>query len=119
MIQKGTQLIPIDKTGVYLVNTFHLYQGGRRKIAHVSNFIKTSVRVVNPESILPKKKKTLALVINTKFRVVKNDGSLAQFFENHCILLKRKLVFRNKDITFPGSRTLKRKKLMFKFPGIL
>jgi ribosomal protein L14 len=119
LIKKETKLIPIDKSGVFLIQVFHLYKGGMRKVSTISDFVKTSVKISHPEALLTKKKKTTALITNTVFRIIKLDGSIINVYENNCLLIKRKLILRNKDITFPVTRKLKRKKLSFKFPGVL
>lgn len=119
MIQKESFLRPLDKTGVFLVKTFHLYKGFHRKHAFVGNFIKVSCRVVKPDVFLKKKSKSIALIVKSRFISNKLDGSINIFYENNCLLIKRKLNLRSKDITGPGDRKILRKKLLYKFPGII
>lgn len=119
MIQKETHLLPVDKTGALLVKAFHLYRGGRRKVSTVGEFIRVSIRAVKPDLPLRKKQKVISLITVTTFRVVKPDGSVIRLFLNGCILLKRKSVLRSKEITAPGTRAFRRKKLLYKFPGVL
>lgn len=119
MIQKETFLKPADKSGVLLVKTFHLYKGFSRKVSFVGNFIKISAKSVKPEATLKKKGKSIALINKTKFISSKKDGSIQFFYENSCILFKRKLVLRSKELTGPVDYNLKRRKLFYKFPGVL
>lgn len=119
MIQKQTYLNTIDKTGVLLVNTFHLYKGYNRHISFVGNFIKISIKNIKSDSLLKKKGKSIALITNTKFKNFKKDGSFLFFYENSCILLKKKLILRSKELIGPSSYSIKRKKLLYKFTGIL
>lgn len=119
MIQKESFLKPSDKSGVLLVKTFHLYKGFSRKFAFVGNFIKVSARSVKPEASLKKKGKSIALINKTKYISKKLDGSVYFFYENSCILIKRKLVLRSKELLGPADYNLKRKKLYYKFPGVL
>ena len=119
MIQKESQLRNLDKSGVLFVNTFHLYKGFSRKHSYVGNFIKVSVRKSKTDSFLKKKSKSIALFVKSKFISNKLDGSLNIFYENNSILIKRKLVLRSKDIVGPGDRKIMRRKLMYKFPGII
>lgn len=119
MIQKESFLKPVDKSGVLLVKTFHLYKGFHRNHSFVGNFIKISVKSVKPDSNLKKKSKSIAMIVKSKFKSNKLDGSLIFFYENSCILFKRKLILRSKEITGPGAYGILRRKLFYKFPGIL
>ena len=96
-----------------------MYKGGKRKISEVGNFVKISVKILKPESFLKKKSKSISLLTALKFKSLKKDGSCVFFKKNHCVLLKRKLIFRSKDFSEPGDVRIKRKKLFYKFSGII
>lgn len=119
MIQKNSFVIPIDKSGALLGNVFHVYKGGQKKIAKVGEFTKISLKKVKPDIKLKKKSKTKALIVRTKFKSSRHDGSTCFFFENSVVLIKRKLVTRSKEFTAPADINIKRKKIIYKFPGIL
>lgn len=119
MIQKESFLKPIDKTGALTVKTFHLYKGFHRKHAYVGNFIKISVKSIKPDTFIKKKAKSIALVVRSVYKSTKQDGSFFFFKENSCLLIKRKMNLRSKDITDAGDYAIRRKKLFYKFPGIL
>lgn len=119
MIQKNTMVYPIDKSGALLGNVFHTYKGGKKKVSKVGEFVKISLRKVKPDIKLKKKSKTKALIVRSKFKSSKLDGSHFFFFENSVVLLKRKLVMRSKEFVAPADRNIKRKKIVYKFPGIL
>lgn len=119
MIQKNTIVYPIDKSGALLGNVFHTYKGGKKKNSKVGEFVKISLRKVKPDIKLKKKSKTKALVVRSKFRSTKLDGSFFLYYENSVVLIKRKLVMRSKEFVAPADRNIKRKKIMYKFPGIL
>lgn len=119
MIKKESILIPIDKSGALITKVFHLYKGFNRKCSHVGNFVKISVKTVKPESLVKKKKKSIALLTSLNYKSQKKDGSYTYFYENNCILFKRKFILRSKDIINPGDFNIKRRKFFYKFPGIL
>jgi ribosomal protein L14 len=119
MIQKNTIVHPIDKSGALLGNVFHTYKGGKKKYSKVGEFVKISLRKVKPDIKLKKKSKTKALVVRSTFRSIKLDGSFFQYYENSVVLVKRKLVMRSKEFTAPADRNIRRKKIVYKFPGIL
>jgi ribosomal protein L14 len=119
MIQKNTIVYPIDKSGAIVGNVFHTYRGGQKKNSAVGEFVKISLRKVKPDIKLKKKAKIKALISRTTFRSIKLDGSYFNFYENSVVLLKRKLVMRSKDFIAPADRNIRRKKIIYKFPGIL
>lgn len=119
MIQKKTFVYPIDKSGVLLGNVFHVYRGGQKKISCVGDFVKISVRKAKPEIKLKKKSKVKALIARTKYYSSKLDGSGVYFYENSVVLIKRKLIMRSKEFIAPADWNIRRKRIIYKFPGIL
>jgi len=119
MIQKTTVVYPIDKSGALKCNVFHTYRGGGKRISGVGEFVKVSLRKVKPDIKLKKKSKSRALVARSVFRTLKLDGSFFNYYENSVVLIKRKMVMRSRDFTDPADRKIRRKKLIYKFPGIL
>ena len=119
MIQKNSFVYPIDKSGAMLGNVFHTYKGGQKKISRVGEFVKISLRKVKPDIKLKKKSKVKSLIVRSKFRSLKLDGSNVFFYENSIVLIKRKLIMRSKEFIAPADRNILRKKIVYKFPGIL
>ena len=102
-----------------LCNVFHTYRGGKKKISVVGEFVKISIRKIKPDIKLKKKAKSKALIVRTKCIATKNDGSIYYFYENSIVLLRRKLITRSKEFIAPADRNILRKKMTYKFPGIL
>lgn len=119
MIIKGSNLIPADKNGVWLVRTFHLYGGFFKKFAVFGNFIKISVRQVKLNSLVLKKSKLKSIIILTKKLQKKNDSSNFRFKINSCILLKRRLTPVGKEIFGPAFSSINRKRFLYSFSGLL
>ena len=119
MIFKSSIVSVADKSGALLCNTFHLYKGGFRKVAYVGYFTKVSLIKCVVDSSLKKKKKSIFLVSSTKKSFSAKDGSLPILYSNNGILIKRKLVLRSKEIIRPSYKSINRRKLQYKFPGIL
>lgn len=119
MIQKNSFVFPIDKSGALLGNVFHTYKGGQKKISKVGEFVKISLRKVKPDIKLKKKAKLKALLVRACFKSTKQDGSNIYFYENSVVTIKRKLIMRSKEFTAPADRNIKRKKIVYKFPGIV
>ena len=119
MIQKLTETIPMDKNGVFKLNTFHLYGGFNRKKSKYSEFIKSSVKLTRPNNNLKKKSKVKSILIYTKKNVKKYDNSYINFKFNSSITLKKRLNTIGREIIGPGFFELKRKRFMSSFVLIL
>lgn len=126
MIFKKTWLNVSDNTNIRWFQTFHLYKGFFRKQSKLGFFLKGSARVVEPPRIEYKgfkvkfnKKGDICrgLIIRTKYKIYKNDGTSLKFKENNLIIIKKKYDVKSKYLYGPISIKLKRKKFLtlFKF----
>lgn len=119
IILKESKVIPVDKTGVDLAKAFHLYRGFHRKKSSLGDFIKVSVKKINPNCVLKKKSKIKAVIFRTKFTINLIDGVSYNFKENNIILLKRRLTSRGREIIGPTSKKFNRKKFIYSLAGFL
>jgi large subunit ribosomal protein L14 len=119
MVQKSTIVIPSDKCGVLTVNTFHLYNGFKRKFSKFGEYIKVSIRKTKPENQLAKKAKRKAIIIRLTKELPIIDGSFVIFNYNSVILLKKRLTPEGKEIFGPIVRNFKKKKFLSSFPGLI
>jgi large subunit ribosomal protein L14 len=119
MVQKNTIVVPSDKCGVLTANTFHLYNGFKRKFSKFGEYIKVSVRKTKPENILTKKSKRKAIIIRIKKNLLIVDGSYIRFDYNSIVLLKKRLTPEGKEIFGPIVRNFKKKKFLSSFSGLI
>lgn len=128
MIFKKTWLNVADNTNVQWVQIFHLYKGFYRKQTTTGFFVKGSARIVEPPRIEYKgfkvkfnKKGDICrgLLIRTKFKNKRYDGSVNYFNENSIILIKKKQEIKSKYLFGPISYILKRKKFLSLFKKII
>lgn len=115
MIQKGTQLIITDKSGVRTVNVFHIYQGFKHLQAKPGQFLYVSIRHIKPSCTLKKGKKSKAFFVRSKFKYLKKDGSYIRAFFNAGILLKKRMNVRGKELKGPIFYGVKRKRFITSF----
>ena len=109
MVQKNTILVPSDKCGVLTINTFHLYNGFKRKFSKFGEYIKVSIRKTKPENTLTKKAKRKAIIVRSKKELFVIDGSFIYFNYNSAVLLKKRLTPEGKEIFGPIARNFKKK----------
>lgn len=110
-------MVPADKCGVQFVKVFHLYRGFFRKKSKNGDFVKSSVRKTIPDNWLKKKTKIKGIVIRTRFRSLRLDGSSFSFNENSVVLLKKRLTTKGKELLGPITRSISRKKFINSFAG--
>jgi ribosomal protein L14 len=105
-----------------------LYKGFHRKSTTVGFFIKSTARVVEPPRIEYKgfkfkfnKKGDVCrgLIIRSRFRVLKQDGSCLFFKQNNTILIKKKQDLKSKYLYGPIPKAIKRKKFISLFKKVL
>jgi large subunit ribosomal protein L14 len=114
LIQKTSQIKPVDNSGVLKANVFHVYKH-MNKVALVGNFLKISVRELRPESLIKKKSKHISILIKTIFKNSKLDGSFVKFKRNGLVLLKKRLTPKGGNLKGPVSRNVRRKKFVLSF----
>lgn len=112
-------MIPADKCGVLFVKVFHLYRGFFRKSSKNGDFIKSSVRKTIPDNWVKKKTKIKGIIVRTRFKTFKSDGSSFYFNENNAVLLKKRLTTKGKELVGPVTRSIKRKKFVNSFVGCM
>lgn len=117
MIQKESNLKPIDRCGVWSVRVFQLYGGSFSRNATVSGFVKISVKKTKPDNWIPPKTKLKAIIITVKKELSKLDGSYILFKENNTVLLKKRLTPKGKTIIGPASINVRRKRFLSSFCG--
>lgn len=117
MVQKETNLKPIDKCGVWSVRAFHLYGGSFRKNASISNFIKISVKKSRANNWVPRKSKLKSIIVAVKKELLKIDGSYIKFRSNSVVLLKKRLTPKGKILVGPVSLDIRRKRFLSSFCG--
>ena len=108
------------------LQAFQLYKGFNRKVTKIGFFIKGTAKIVEPPRIEYKgfkfkfnKKGDIcrAILIRTKYRILKKDGISLNFKNNNIVLLKKKQDLKSKYLYGPVPLEIKRKKFLnlFKF----
>lgn len=115
MIQKGTRLVVIDKSGIITANVFQIYKGSTHKSAKPGDFLKISAKKVRPNKRFKKGKKSKAILVTTLFRRLKKDGSYVRSLLNTCVLLRRRMTPRGRELRGPVFYGLKRRRFSSSF----
>ncbi len=119
MIQKGSVLSTGDNSGVLKTRVFHVYKGAKGRIGFVGDFFKVSAREVLPENPIPKKSKHKAILIRTKYKNLRRDGSFIFYNKNVLILLKKRLTPKSTLLRGSVSQNIRRKKFLSSFTRVV
>jgi large subunit ribosomal protein L14 len=90
MIQQESQLKVADNSGVKRVKCFKVLGGSKRRYAGVGDIIVCSVREADPGSQTKKGSVVRAVIVRTKAKIRRSDGSTLQFDSNSCVLIDEK-----------------------------
>lgn len=90
MIQQETWLIVADNTGAKKVKCIKVLGGTRRRYAGIGDVIICSVKEAEPDGSVKKGDVVRAVIVRTRTRIRRNDGSLLWFDTNSCVLIDDK-----------------------------
>lgn len=89
MIQQGSKLYVSDNSGVKKVNCIKVLGGSKKRYAKIGEILKISVLSTNNKKI--KKGEIFnSVLINSKYNILRNDGTRIKFFKNSVVLLDEK-----------------------------
>lgn len=91
MIQQETNLEVADNTGAKKVRCIKVLRGSKRRYASVGDVIVCSVKESIPKAAVKKGQVVRAVVVRTKRRIKRSDGSYLKFHVNSCVILDEKL----------------------------
>ena len=116
MIQSGTILKVVDKTGVMLVKCVKVFGPSKKRIAKIGDLVLVSVQHINSKKFSKMKawkrkrylKGTLhrALIIRTKVNFKRKIGVYIKFNENSVVLVTKKKVPISNRVYGPVLREL-------------
>ena len=90
MIQVQTELSVADNTGARIIECVKVLGGSKRRYASVGDFIVVSVKEAIPDGKVKKGTVHKAIVVRTKYAILRNDGSKVKFDNNAAVLVDDK-----------------------------
>ena len=91
MIQQETDLEVADNTGAKRVRCIKVLKGSKRRYAGVGDIIVCSVKESIPKASVKKGDVVKAVIVRTKNKIKRADGSYLKFYINSCVILDDKL----------------------------
>ena len=109
MIHEETILEVADNSGAKKVKCFRVLGGSKRRYARAGDIIVVSVRDVDPKSPVKKGSVVRAVIVRTKSKIRRADGSYLVFYDNSCVLVDDKKNPRGSRIFGPVAREVRDK----------
>ena len=87
MIQMQTRLNVADNSGAKEVMCVKVLGGSKRRFAHIGDIIVVSIKVAMPNAKVKKGDVAKAVVVRTKHKLRRPDGSYIRFDDNSAVLI--------------------------------
>ncbi|MGL4589502.1 MAG: 50S ribosomal protein L14 [Mycoplasmatales bacterium] len=107
MIQQETRMKVADNSGAKEVLTIKVLGGSKRKYARIGDEVIVTVKKATPAGMVKKGDVVRAVVVRTKSKVHRADGSYIGFDENACVIIKEDKTPRGTRIFGPVARELR------------
>lgn len=109
MIQQQSRLKVADNSGAREIMCIRVQKGFHHKYAHIGDIITASVKTAQPGAAVKKGDVVKAVVVRTRKKTRRRDGSYIRFDENAAVLIKDDLSPRGTRIFGPVARELREK----------
>ncbi len=87
MIQQESLINVCDNSGARQLLCIRVLGGSRRRYARPGDIIVASVKQANPAGTVKKKSVVKAVIVRTKYPILRGDGSTIRFDENSAVVL--------------------------------
>jgi len=112
MIQELTYLNVADNSGAKTVMCIRVLGGSKKRYAKVGDIIKVSIKEATPKGKVNKGDVADAVVVRTKSKIRRNDGSAIRFDENAAVLINPQKQPIGTRVFGPVSRELRTEAFM-------
>jgi large subunit ribosomal protein L14 len=112
MIQTETILQVADNSGAKKVLCIRILGGSKRKTGRVGDIIIASVKEATPGGVVKKGEVVRAVIVRTKSRFNRKDGSHIHFDDNAAVIINDQNNPRGTRIFGPVARELREKEFM-------
>ena len=112
MVQQESRLLVADNSGAKEVLVIRVLGGTKRRYASIGDQVVVTVKEATPSGNVKKGQVSRAVVVRTKKKVRRNDGSYIRFDNNAVVLLGNAGEMRGTRIFGPVARELREKQFM-------
>lgn len=112
MIQNETRCAVADNTGAKEVLVIRCLGGSRRRYSNIGDVVVCTVKQAIPGGAVKKGDVVKAVIVRSKYGVVRGNGSVIRFDDNAVVLIKDDNTPRGTRIFGPVARELRDKNFM-------
>ena len=112
MIQEQSYLEVADNSGARKLMCIRVLGGSKKKFAKVGDVIKVTIKEAIPTGRVKKGEVVDAVIVRTKNKLRRSDGSAIRFDDNACVLLDATGEMKGTRVFGPVARELRDKKFM-------
>jgi len=112
MVQKESRLRIADNTGAREILCIRVLGGSTRRYARIGDIIVASVKQAQPGAAIKKGDVVKAVVVRTKQKIRRDDGSYIKFDDNAAVIIREDRNPRGTRIFGPVARELRYKDFM-------
>lgn len=87
MVQLRSILNVADNTGAHTLSVIQVSKKGNRKIAYLADVVNCVVKTADPEGMVKTHEKVKAVIVRTKKKIKRSDGSYIGFDENAAVII--------------------------------
>lgn len=109
MIHEESRLEVADNTGAGEVSCIRVLGGSKRRYAYVGDIIVCAVKKSDPKASVKKGDVVKAVIVRTRSRIRRKDGSTLKFFDNSCVIIDEKQNPKGTRIFGPVAREVREK----------
>ncbi len=112
MIQMKTKLDVADNTGAKIASCIGILGRKGKRIGHIGDIIKANIIEASPDSTIKKGEVVTAVIVRTKNKIRRSDGSCVSFDKNAVVIIDVQLNPRGTRVFGPVARELRDKNFM-------
>ncbi|MEW6008015.1 MAG: 50S ribosomal protein L14 [Candidatus Omnitrophota bacterium] len=112
MIQLKSKLDVADNTGAKLASCIGILGRRGKRFAEIGDIIKANIKEATPDSTIKKGEMVTAVIVRTKNKICRNDGSYLSFDNNAIVIIDNQLNPRGTRVFGPVARELRDKNFM-------
>ena len=112
MIQMQTNLVVADNSGVKTARCIKVLGGSKHMITGIADVIVVSITSVTPGSKAKKGQVAKAVIVRTKSKIVRPDGSFVKFDDNAVVLVDKENEPIASRVFGPVSREVRQKNFL-------
>lgn len=112
MVQVQTRLMVADNTGAKELMVIRALGGSNRRYARIGDIVVASVKEATPGGVVKKGEVVKAVIVRTKKKIRRPDGSYIRFDDNAGVIIKDDKNPKGTRIFGPVARELREKEFM-------